>query len=232
MRVAGHTFREVWLVDFEFHAPPGENPTVICLVGRELGSDRLLRLWHDEIGQLDEPPYATGSDSLFVAYYASAEWGCHLALDWPLPENVLDLYTEFRDLTNGLSPPCGNGLLGALAWHGLDSLGTDEKSEMRDLAIRGGPFTAKEKADLVDYCQSDVDALARLLLAMESKLDLPRALLRGRYMKAAARIEHTGIPIDAPLLSRLRDHWEQLKDRLIQSIDANYGIYEGRTFKH
>ncbi len=61
MQVAGRTFREVWLVDFEFHAPPGENPTVICLVARELGSGRLLRLWHDEIGRLDQPPYVAGS---------------------------------------------------------------------------------------------------------------------------------------------------------------------------
>ena len=68
MQVAGHTFREVWLVDFEFHAPPGENPMVICLVARELGSGQLLRLWRDEIVRLDQAPYATGSDSLFVAY--------------------------------------------------------------------------------------------------------------------------------------------------------------------
>jgi len=231
MQVTGYSFREVWLVDFEFHAPPGENPMVICLVARELGSGQLLRLWRDEIVRLDQAPYATGSDSLFVAYYASAECGCHLALDWPLPENVLDLYAEIRVLTNGLSPPCGNGLLGALAWHGLDSLGTDEKSEMRDLAIRGGPFTAKEMADLLNYCQSDVDALARLLPAMEPGLDLPRALLRGRYMKAVARIEHAGVPVDAPVLSRLRSQWERLKDLLIESIDADYGIYEGRTFK-
>ena len=31
--------------------------------------------------------------------YASAELGCHLALGWPLPDNVLDLYVEFRNLT-------------------------------------------------------------------------------------------------------------------------------------
>ena len=72
MKVSGHDFQEVWLVDFEFQALSGENPKVICLVARELGSDRLLRLWHDEIGRLDRPPYPTGSDSLFVAYYASA----------------------------------------------------------------------------------------------------------------------------------------------------------------
>ena len=143
----------------------------------------------------------------------------------------LDGVEQFRVLTNGLSPPCGNGLLGALTWHSLDSMGSDEKTKMRDLAIRGGPFTAKEKADLLDYCQSDVDALARLLPAMEPGLDLPRTLLRGRYMKAAARIEHTGVPVDASLLFHLRNNWEHLKGRLIQNIDANYGIYEGQTFK-
>ena len=231
MRVAGETFREVWLVDFEFQALPGENPQVICLVAREFESGRLLRLWQDEIGRLHRPPYSTDSQSLFVAYYASAECGCHLALDWPQPEQVLDLYTEFRVLTNGLKPPCGNGLLGALAWFGLDSLGADGKTEMRELALRGGPWTQAERQALLEYCQSDVDALARLLPKMESTLDLRRGLLRGRYMKAAAHMEHTGVPIDVPLLSRLRSHWDTLQNQLIQKIDANYCVYEGRTFK-
>ena len=231
MKVAGHPFDEVWLVDFEFHAPAGENPQVICLVARELGTGRLLRLWQDEIGRCNTPPYRTDRDCLFVAYYASAEIGCHLCLGWPLPENILDLYTEFRALTNGLSPPCGNGLLGALAWHGLDTMASQGKTAMRDLAIRGGPFTPDEKAALLDYCQSDVDALARLLPSMEETLDLPHALLRGRYMRAAARMEHTGVPIDVPLLNRLRDSWSDLKSRLIVHIDADYGVYEKGTFK-
>lgn len=50
------------------------------------------------------------------------------------------------------------------------------------------------------YCESDVDALARPLPAMDSSIDLPRALLRGRYMKAAARIENVGVPIDLPIV--------------------------------
>ena len=231
MKVAGHTFDEIWLVDFEFHAPAGENPQVICLVARELVAGRLLRLWYDDMRQQKTPPYRTDPDSLFVAYYASAEIGCHLSLGWSLPENILDLYTEFRLLTNGLSPPCGSGLLGALAWHGLDTMASEEKAAMRDLAIRGGPFTTDEKAALLKYCQSDVDALARLLRSMEEALDLPHALLRGRYMKAAARMEHTGVPIDVPLLERLRDSWGDLKSRLITRIDADYGVYEQGTFK-
>jgi len=82
-------FREVWAVDFEFIADPGHRPIPICLVARELRTGRLVRQWRSEMGAT--PPYPTGPDSLFVAFYASAELGCHLALGWPLPERVLDL---------------------------------------------------------------------------------------------------------------------------------------------
>jgi hypothetical protein len=128
-------FTEIWAVDFEFGAEAGENPDPVCLVAWELRSGRKVRLWRDEFGRL--PPYATGPDGLFVAYYASAEIGCHLALGWPVPERVLDLFTEFRNLTNGTTTVSGAGLLGALAYYGLDRIGTVEKDEMRDLVLRG-----------------------------------------------------------------------------------------------
>lgn len=225
------TFREVWLVDFEFSAPAGERPSVVCLVAWELGSGRKLRIWEDELLGMDRPPYAVDGGVLFVAYYASAEMGCHLALGWPLPVHVLDLFTEFRNATNGLSLPCGAGLLGALTWYGLGGIETAEKESMRLLAQRGGSWTDSERRALLDYCESDVAALARLLPAMQGNLDTPRALLRGRYMKAAAHIEHHGIPIDTRTLNPLRNHWETLQDRLIAEIDGDYGIYEGRRFK-
>lgn len=231
MRLAGHSFREIWLVDFEFTAPDGERPTVICLVAWELGSGRKLRLWTDEIQRWSRPPYALDRESLFVAYYASAEFGCHLALGWNLPETVLDLFCEFRSLTNGLTTPCGSGLLGALSWFGLPSVAAVEKDSMRQLAQRGGPWTAAEKTALLDYCETDVAALAQLLPAMASQLDLPRAVLRGRYMKAAACIEHTGIPIDTKLLERLRCDWTSIQDQLIDTIDRNFGVFDGRSFK-
>src|SRR5215470_11849448 len=114
-------FREIWAVDFEFIADPGENPDPVCLVGRELRSGRTVRLWRDELGPV--PPYPTGPNSLFVAYYASAEVGCHLALGWPIPERILDLFTEFRNATNGLTTPNGSGLIGALVCNGLEAIG-------------------------------------------------------------------------------------------------------------
>src|SRR5262245_25554316 len=120
-------FREIWLVDFEFSAPPGERPDPVCLVAREYRSGRTFRLWRDELLDRPEPPYPVGPDVLFCAYFASAELGCHLALDWPLPERILDLYVEFRCRANRLTPPCGFGLLGALAWYGLDSMEARDK---------------------------------------------------------------------------------------------------------
>ena len=144
-------------------------------------------------------------------------WVVISPLGWPLPERVLDLYVEFRRLTNGLDPYCGNGLLGALAWHGLDAMDAAEKESMRKLAMRGGPWSEYERRALLAYCESDVRALAKLLPAMLPELDLPRAVAcRGRYMGAVARMEWAGVPIDTETLSRLRAGWESIQDRLIR----------------
>ena len=230
-------FSSVWLVDFEFHAPPGERPTPLCLVAREARTGRTLRLWQDELRSLDAAPFPVSDETLFVAYYASAELGCFVALGWPMPVRILDLYVEFRCRTSGLTLPSGRGLLGALMYHGIDGLEAVEKKQMRDLAIRGGPYTGAERAALVKYCESDVVALAKLLPAMLPQIDLPRALLRGRYMAAVSRMEWTGVPIDVDALAELREKWPTIKDRLIERIDAGYaladgwGIYAGQTFK-
>jgi hypothetical protein len=173
----------------------------------------------------------TANNCLYVAYYSSAEFGCHLALGWKLPARVLDLFVEFRNLTNGKRLPCGAGLLGALAWFGLDSIEAAEKDTMRELSLRGGPWTDEEKAALLDYCEADVKALARLLPAMLPQIDIHRAVHRGEYMKTAAQIEFTGVPIDMESLSRLRENWDRIQDRLISSVDQDFGVYEGRRFK-
>jgi len=222
------TFREVVVADAEFTILPGERPVPVCLVARELRSGRCFRLWQDQLGL--GPPYATGPGVLFIAFYASAELGCYRVLGWPMPERILDLFTEFRDRTNGLPTPAGSSLLGALAYFGLDAMGATEKKDMQEAIGNGtwrGRFTPQE---ILDYCQGDVDALIRLLPVMLPRIDLPRALLRGRYMAAAATMEHNGTPIDVQMLARLREGWTGIQDDLIRAIDV-YGIYEGRTFK-
>jgi hypothetical protein len=179
-------YQEIWLVDFEFIAASGERPDPVCLVALELRSGRVIRQWRNEFGRA--PPYAVDPGALFVAYYASAELGCHLALGWSQPARVLDLFVEFRNHTNGLETPCGSGLLGALTYFGLDGIGATEKDEMRGLILGGGPWSEEQRAAILDYCESDTRALERLLPAMMPDIDLPRALLRGRYMSAVARM--------------------------------------------
>jgi DNA polymerase I len=193
-----------------------------------------LRLWSEQFGPW--PPFDIGADALFVAYYASAELGCFKVLGWQMPARILDLYVEFRNSTNTLQQkglkPFESGLLGALAAHGLDTIGAAEKEEMRALILRGGPWSGEERAAILDYCESDVTALTGLVPAMLPRIDLPRALLRGRYMAAVAAMEHVGVPIDVTGLQRLRRHWEDIQGELIARIDTDYGLFDGLTFKY
>jgi len=224
-------FSEVVFADFEFRAPSGERPDPICLVARELNSNRKFRVWQDELKAMTCPPYSTGADKLFVSYFASAELGCYLSLGWSMPKNVLDLFAEFRVFTNGTSPIRGNGLLGALAHFELSTIESAEKDEMRKLALRGGPWSLQEKEALLAYCESDVAPLPELLKRMLPTLDIQRALLRGEYMKAVAQMEFNGIPIDSKALGALRTNWELIREKLIEEIDKDYGVYEGATFR-
>jgi DNA polymerase family A len=222
-------FREIVLADFEFEIGQGERPVPVCLVAHELCSGRKLRIFQDQFATA--PPYAAGPDVLFVAYYASAELGCYRVLGWPMPERILDLFTEFRDRTNGLSTVAGSGLLGALAYFGLDGIGATEKHDLQQ-AIGNGTWRGRYTPDeILDYCESDVVALGRVLPAMLPQLDLPHALLRGRYMAAASVMEFHGVPIDLDMLAILRAGWTDIQDRLIAEIDGAYGVFDGRTFK-
>ncbi len=227
----------VWLVDFEFHPACGREgnlPKPVCMVARELTSGQSIRMWQDELENYPAAPFPTDSSALFVAYYASAEFGCFLALGWAMPVNVLDLFVEFRCKTNGRLLPFGSGILGALAYHGLGSISAGEKDHMRDLILRGGSgyvWGEAEKTLTLNYCESDVTALVNLLPRMLDKIDHPRALLRGQYTKAVAHMEHVGTPIDTETLEQLRSNWNEIKSGLIAAIDRDFGVYEGTTFK-
>src|ERR1700730_370967 len=222
-------FHEVVVVDTEFTIAAGERPVPVCLVAHELRSGRRFRIFKNDFRPT--PPYATGPDVLFVAYFATAELGCYRVLGWSMPERVLDLFAEFRNRTNGLPTPSGRGLLGALIYYGLDASGATEKKEMQE-AIGTGTWHGRYSSEaILDYCESDVVATKRLLQAMLPGIDLPRALLRGRYMVAVSAMEHTGVPIDVETLARLRHGWTGMQDQLIAEIDRDYDVYDGRTFK-
>jgi hypothetical protein len=206
------------------------------MVAKELRSGHVIRAWRDELVDMDVPPFDVGSNSLFVAYLASAELHCHLALGWPLPQNVLDCFVEFRVLTNGHSTPRGRGLLGALSWFGIDTITAEEKKRWQNLILTGGPWSHEERLGILDYCQTDVDALDKLLPPLVRSFEsrphwLAHALHRGRYMRAVAAMEFRGIPVDRPALERLEQRWDHLKTALIDRICSEFPVFDGTTFK-
>jgi len=224
-------FREIWVVDFEFNHPDGEGlPIVVfCMVAWELRSGRKIRLWQN---QFSDPPYSLSRDSLFVAYSSHAEFSCHLALGWPMPERILDLYFEFLRVINFTpreKPSRKKGesrasLLRAMTYYGLDGISVGEKDQWRDLLMTGGPWTEEQRTGILNYCESDVDATARLLAAMMRRghIDLPRALFRGRYAPALTHMQKAGVPLDQNRFELLQQNEESVKRHLLQTLGAEY----------
>ena len=81
-----------------------------------------------------------------------------------------------------------------MTYFGLAAMAAAEKAEMRDLALRGGPFSGTERDALLDYCAADVTATARLLERMQPHLDWPRALLRGRQARRSRAMKNPSSP--------------------------------------
>lgn len=226
---APSSFERIIVLDFEFGVRAGDRPDPICLAWQEIGTGETGQLWLD--GKVDvEAPFDGGS-ILFVAYYGVAEMSCFLSLGWPCPANVVDLYAEFRLRTNDGRPRGGRGLLAACEEFGIAVMDSEEKTRMRDVAIKGPPFTRAEREGLLIYCAEDVEATVQLWKAMHDKIDLPRALVRGRYVAALAQIEANGIPIDVGTYGRLRSDWPRFLKELCEDVDKDYGVFDDGRFR-
>jgi len=204
------------------------------MAAKEVVSGRLVKLWRDQLGPI--PPFAINDQTLFVAYVAQAELGCFLELGWPLPTRIIDLYGEFKIISNGWHSVGGKGLLGAMSWYSIPGISKEEKKSNRDLVLRGGPWTHSEQQEILDYCQSDVDPLPPLLMAMLPSImatpeGLGQAHLRGRYTAAVAHMERSGIPIDSETLVAIQDGWDMIKTQLIDEVDSQYGVFDHGHFR-
>ena len=176
-------FTRVILEDFEFISKPGERPDVVCMVFHDLSTGQTTRLWRDQLS--DQLPYDGGDDTLVVSFVFNAEGSCHLALGQPMPKHILDLSAEFKCQVNGKGIPRKNqGLIGALQYFGLSSMAPKRKDAMRDRILRGWPFGAAEREQILSYCAEDVEALRKLLRALLPTIDLPIALHRGAAVAA------------------------------------------------
>lgn len=223
-------FAQIWIIDFEFVAKNGERPDPVCLVGHELRSGRWIRLWRDDLCRT-ACPYAINSDTLVIGFYVSAELTCTRTLGWPSPRHVLDLYAEFRNLTNGWYAGA-RSLLAAAAMFGLNTMTAAAKDDVRGLVMRGGPWTNADRDRILEYCATDVALTVDLFREMLPRIDLPRAMVRGRFMDAIADMENRGIPVDVEMWQQLCASWPTLKSGLIAEVDREYGVFDDGIFKH
>ena len=231
-------FPEILCVDTEFYpgkgkangGVEGDASTPLCLVAYEMRSKRVTRLWQDKLGR--HPPYRLNNSALFIGYMNSAEFGFHIACGWGEPACSLDAYLEFRHFVNDGTVKSGDrekgffGLGGALRYFCDDGLDLTHKKDMRDRIIQGPPFTDEERRQILEYCEDDVHALARLVPHLIPTIrSLPHAMFRAKYAWAIAQEERRGVPIDLGWLTRIRNNWDGIRTNLTLELDE-FNIYK------
>lgn len=222
--------QDVIVLDAEYVSRTGEPVTPVCLCAKSLFTGREWRIFATP-GVHQPCPLPFEPDILYVSFSAPAEWSYFLASGWELPPTILDLYAEEMLLTNMQKDERGKryvpSLLLTAAKYGLDAITAAEKEEMRNLILRGHPFTGEEQTAILNYCMEDVTTTSALLPAMMPFLNVEEAILRGSFTRAVAWIEFNGIPVDRPAYERLVRNWEELTSLLARRIEQEhqYGVY-------
>jgi hypothetical protein len=136
----------------------GNRPNPVAVCAREIFSGREYRMFQGEFPP--KPPYDTGSRTLFLTFVASAEYGTHIALGWPLMESMIDLSAEWRAQRNGLlTTGVKYDLISVAQACGLHTITKDHKQDMRNRILRGEPWLPGEREAILDYCASDIEPL-------------------------------------------------------------------------
>jgi hypothetical protein len=154
------------------------------------------------------------------------EMACHHAIGWATPVHVVDLYAEFRVLTNDIWLPHGSGLLGALAYFGREDGRVAEKAVNRALALRGEPYTPAEWKQLVAYCREDVND-AEWLFSRVS-IDEPRSLVRGRSTKALASYWQRGVPLDRRAYDGVIHYRAEILHEAVLAANKTFCVFDKR----
>src|SRR5262249_10066388 len=90
-------------------------------------------------------------------------------------------------------------------------------------------YTPEQRREIQDYNREDVDDTVALLEALAPTIDIDRALFRGRYMAAIARMERVGLPVDSDYLGELVAAWDAVRLHYIQRNDE-FHLYDGVNF--
>jgi hypothetical protein len=202
----------------------GDLPRLTQLAAFEICSGRVLYLEEIDLCGMLSPPYGCDTNTLVVCFGAVDVAAAHLEQGWGFPRNLIDLGLESLREVNGIVESRQWSLNQALCQFGLS----------RAFALENGEcFVSAESSDRDEArraCKGRLRAMQRLLEAIAPLLDIPRALLRGRFLLGVAMVERNGVPIDVEQIMLLRKLWPEVEPRLIRDVDIAYGVYEGTCF--
>lgn len=223
-------FDDIWVIDFEFIPDDFGGVEPVCLVAHELRSGRRRRIWFDA-GVEHPPPFRADDNTLVVAYAASAEMSCYRALGWSYPAKVLDLFAEYRVVSNGSFNGENPSLLAACGRYGLPTRGAAGKEEMRSLILSASRMAEHgERMAILDYCERDVVDTAALFLEMTGAINVRQALLRGEYAISVAEIEAAGTPVDVDQLEYITENRDALLAEMAKRDPLGAEVYDGSRF--
>lgn len=218
------------VLDFEFREVAPGQVEVVCMVAIDLATGQVFKVWLE--GELpSSPPFPCGPDTILVAHaVAPAEARCLLALGWPMPGGMIDTYVEERVRASGEKPEDGFGLLACCLRHGVQCISTDEKDGMRELVLRGGPYTPEQRQDIMNYCESDVRETVALFRKLLPSINIPQAIVRGDSMAVFAKIGDEGLPADTERFAAIRALGNEGLRRLWQEHLDVHGLMENGSF--
>lgn len=217
------SFHELVFCDSEYYAPAGYLPRAICVVAYQQRASRVTRWWLWGKRAPPTPAIFSAPHTLFISYQLPAELVLFQTLGWSLPETVLDLNVEVRNLTNGRTAKPFIGLHAAATHYGVPYLNLAYKELMREIAMSGGPDIARHQRELLDYCEEDTLVLVPLLQRILPGLSVPHAILRGEYMRCRALIEARGIPINVTAYRFLVEHRMALREMIARQANLELG---------
>ena len=219
---------------------------VLCFCYMDIFTGEKWEFW-----EYDKPTkfgnHFDNTRNLIISYVATAEIGCYLNLNHPVPPNVIDLFVEVKRLYLDKRERGKFKMLDIAQMYGLlDVMTKEEKDKTRDLIIYNEEYSSDQRREILDYCMSDVEIAAeifkciiedietrnKLKTAEDYSRELWQMMFRGSSITAIAKIEKNGIPIDNYKLNQFNKYWPEVKDKIILKYNKEIDCFDGTTFNH
>ena len=232
-------FKNVVVYDYEFKAISGNPPEPVCVVYKELHSDKIIKQWL--VGGGSTCPFPV-HETLFIAHYCNAEVSCDIALGYEKPRYIWDTFVEEKKLLNGKLKQ-GYGLVDTALRYGITGvMDKNKKDYWRDTVINNYPnYSDEDKTGIIDYCLEDVLLTEKLFLKQSAALEkldsnfkrvLQQALFHGRSMAITAQIEANGIPLNNDIYNDLEKYYNDVRAQEIEELQKVFDVYELGKFSH